>query len=43
MESDASPAPSPAFLSVFREHAGPGGAMSFERFMDLALYDPAVG
>ena len=43
MESEAASAPSPAFLSVFREHAGPGGTMTFERFMELALYHPAVG
>jgi SAM-dependent MidA family methyltransferase len=41
---EAPPAPvSPAFLAAFRAQAGAGGAMTFARFMELALYDPAVG
>lgn len=35
--------PSPAFLAAFRHEAGPGACLSFARFMQLALYDPAVG
>lgn len=34
---------SPEFLAVFRAHADAGGAMTFERFMELALYHPEVG
>jgi SAM-dependent MidA family methyltransferase len=34
---------SPEFLAVFRQHAGPGGTLTFERFMELALFDPGVG
>lgn len=34
---------SPEFRAVFRAHADSDGAMSFDRFMALALYDPAVG
>ena len=37
------PAVSPEFREIFRRHADASGAMSFARFMDLALYDPAVG
>lgn len=33
----------PAFLAAFRAAAGAGGVLSFERFMELALFDPAVG
>ena len=40
--SDAT-APSPAFLERFRARAGDGGIMPFDRFMDLALYDSALG
>jgi SAM-dependent MidA family methyltransferase len=36
-------APNPAFLECFRARAGDGGAMPFDRFMELALYDPALG
>src|SRR5688500_446078 len=36
-------AASPEFLAVFRAHADAKGAMSFARFMDLALYHPEVG
>lgn len=36
-------AASPAFLAAFRARAGAGGAMTFAGFMELALYDPAVG
>jgi SAM-dependent MidA family methyltransferase len=36
-------APDPAFLAAFRAQAGTGDAMTFARFMELALYDPAVG
>ncbi len=35
--------PSTSFLAVFRAHAGADGVMPFDRFMGLALYDPAVG
>ena len=35
--------PSASFLAVFRAHADADGAMPFDRFMELALYDPAVG
>ena len=38
-----SPAPSAEFLAVFRAQAGADGDMTFARFMELALYDPAVG
>jgi SAM-dependent MidA family methyltransferase len=34
---------SPEFLAVFRAAAGADGAMTFSRFMELALYHPAVG
>jgi SAM-dependent MidA family methyltransferase len=34
---------SPEFIAVFRQEAGAGGLMSFARFMDLALFHPAVG
>jgi len=37
------PEASPEFLAIFRAHAGASGAMSFARFMELALYDPRVG
>jgi SAM-dependent MidA family methyltransferase len=33
----------PAFIDLFRGHAGPAGAMTFARFMQLALYDPSLG
>jgi SAM-dependent MidA family methyltransferase len=32
-----------SFMQVFRREAGPGGRLSFEQFMRLALFDPAVG
>ncbi len=41
--SETTAAASPEFLAVFRVAAGPGGVLSFARFMDLALYHPAVG
>jgi SAM-dependent MidA family methyltransferase len=34
---------SPQFLDLFRARAGAGGAMTFARFMQLALYDPQLG
>ena len=34
---------SPEFLAAFRQTAGDGGAMSFARFMELALYHPGTG
>ncbi len=37
------PAASPRFLEIFLRHAPTNGAMTFARFMELALYDPAVG
>jgi SAM-dependent MidA family methyltransferase len=33
----------PEFRAVFLRHADAAGAMTFARFMELALYDPAVG
>jgi len=35
--------PSASFLAVFGAHADTNGAMPFDRFMELALYHPAVG
>lgn len=40
---DYSAKPSAEFLAVFRAQADPSGAMTFERFMAIALYDPTVG
>lgn len=34
---------SPEFREIFRRHADAAGAMTFARFMDLVLYDSAVG
>lgn len=31
------------FMELFRAEAGPSGAMSFERFMQLALFHPELG
>jgi SAM-dependent MidA family methyltransferase len=31
------------FIDLFRDQAGPGGMMTFARFMQLALYDPQLG
>jgi SAM-dependent MidA family methyltransferase len=39
----SSPGPSAAFREAFRAHAGPEGTLTFARFMELALYHPAVG
>jgi len=33
----------PAFARLFRAHADMSGAMTFAQFMQLALYDPALG
>ena len=41
--SDSFPAPSAEFLAVFRTLADTSGAMTFERFMAIALYHPEVG
>lgn len=41
--TDSALAPSPAFLAAFRAHLDARGAMTFARFMELALYDPQVG
>lgn len=41
--SNDSTAPSPEFLAVFCAHADTRGALSFARFMELALYHPQVG
>ena len=41
--SDLPPGVSREFLAVFRARADPSGTMTFARFMELALYDPAVG
>ncbi len=35
--------PSPEFIAAFRERADAAGVMPFARFMDLALYHPAIG
>jgi SAM-dependent MidA family methyltransferase len=44
MGSSSQPAAaSPAFIAVFRAHAGPDGVLPFARFMELALYHPDVG
>ncbi len=40
--SPRSPVP-PDFLAVFRAHADRDGTLSFDRFMQLALYHPEVG
>lgn len=41
---DSSPANvAPAFLARFRQEADHAGRLTFERFMELALYDPQVG
>ena len=37
------PAASPEFIAVFREQAGADGALSFARFMELALYHEKTG
>ncbi len=37
------PVVSPEFREIFARHAGTTGAMSFARFMELALYDSTVG
>lgn len=41
--SDSFPAPSAEFLEVFRALADTSGGMTFEQFMTVALYHPAVG
>ena len=41
--TEPSPPSSPEFLEIFRRQADADGVMSFARFMELALYDPAVG
>ncbi len=45
MGSSATPssAPSADFLAAFRLRAGPGGALTFAEFMELALYHPVLG
>lgn len=40
--SPAAGAP-PTFAAIFRDAAGPAGFLSFARFMEIALYHPAVG
>jgi SAM-dependent MidA family methyltransferase len=42
MGSSSAP-PSPEFLAVFRAAAGAEGALTFARFMELALYHPTTG
>lgn len=42
MGSSSAP-PSPEFIAAFRSAAGPDGTLTFERFMELALYHPAAG
>src|ERR1017187_5321632 len=37
------PAVSREFRELFRRHTDASGAMSFARFMELALYDPVIG
>src|SRR5882724_11652715 len=39
----STPGASPEFRDIFRRHADAAGAMTFARFLELALYDPAVG
>ena len=34
---------SPEFAAIFRRHAGVGSVIRFDKFVDLALYDPEVG
>ncbi len=42
--SDQIPPPiSPEFRAVFLRHADAAGTLTFARFMELALYDPAIG
>lgn len=43
MSARVSVPPSPAFLARFRARAGDARQLPFADFMDLALYDPAVG
>jgi len=43
MGSSPEHAPSPAFLARFRAAAGAAGHLRFDAFMELALYDEAVG
>lgn len=43
MNDHPSSGPSPEFIGVFQEHAGAGGALSFARFMELALYHEKTG
>ena len=43
MTEEDGPHPSAGFLEAFRARADAGGAMTFARFVDLALYDPRVG
>src|SRR5437588_4750600 len=33
----------PEFAAVFHAHADVTGAMTFARFMEIALYDPQIG
>src|SRR5476649_81236 len=39
----STPAASPGFLAIFRAQADATGAMTFARFMELALYHPTAG
>ena len=43
MTEDDGPSPTAGFLEAFRARAGAGGAMGFDGFVDLALYNPSVG
>jgi SAM-dependent MidA family methyltransferase len=43
MNEEDGPSPTAGFLEAFRARANGGGAMTFARFVDLALYDPGVG
>jgi SAM-dependent MidA family methyltransferase len=45
MGSSATPSPAPSadFLAAVRLRAGPGGALTFADFMELALYHPTLG
>lgn len=43
MGSSTTPAASAEFIAVFRENADAAGAMTFARFMELALYHPVLG
>jgi SAM-dependent MidA family methyltransferase len=43
MEASADDPPSRAFVEAFRAAAGPDAILRFDRFVELALYHPALG